>query len=291
MIRILNDDDYGAYEAFLKPYAATSMFMRSNAARAGLAFDGEDFQGEYLGFFDDVGALSGVLVHYWNGNIMMQCGYDAALWALVAAFLQMVKRSVGGVLGPDDQARAVIDGLGLSDAAFVTNRNEVLYSIDLADLLVPEHDAARFSVVPVCAVELSVLHEWLKAYEIETRTVRDPDYHDAHVADRAAHLVRHADCWALLCDGAPVSLSGFNARLADAVQVGPVWTPVTMRGRGYARILLALNLMQARAEGVESAVLFTDNPAGEAAYQAVGFRATGTYRLALLEKSAQFVRA
>lgn len=285
MIRPLNNDDYEAYEHFLGPFAATSIFLRSNALKAGLEYQGQDYQGEYLGSFDASGDINGVLVHYWNSNIMMQTASVDVLQNLIAVFKDSVSRPVGGILGQDNQAQAVIDGLGLSGARYVTDRNEELYELDLKNLVIPEHiENLRYSLVPAGQVERQVLKQWIKDYELETRTVRDPDNHDAHVDDRVERTIKGTDCWALLVDGQPVSLSGFNARLPDVVQIGPVWTPLESRNKGYARLLVALTLEKAKAEGIKKSVLFTDTPAGTKAYTAIGFREVGSYRLALLKK-------
>ncbi len=89
--------------------------------------------------------------------------------------------------------------------------------------------------------------------------------------------------WALVVDGIPVALSGFNASIPQAVQVGPVWTPPPYRNKGYARLLLALTLQQAKQRGVEKAILFTHTPAAIRAYIALGFENIGSYRLAILK--------
>ena len=81
--------------------------------------------------------------------------------------------------------------------------------------------------------------------------------------------------------GAPVAYSAFNARLPEIVQVGGVWTPPDRRGRGYARAVVAGSLLEARAEGVRRAVLFTSNPMARRAYEALGFRKIGEYGLVI----------
>jgi predicted GNAT family acetyltransferase len=96
------------------------------------------------------------------------------------------------------------------------------------------------------------------------------------------------DCWVLFEDKVPVSLSGFNARLDDMVQVGPVWTPPEHRGKGFARLLLACILSQAKIKGIKKAILFTDNPVAIKVYRALGFHKIGEYRVALLEQSFDF---
>ena len=96
------------------------------------------------------------------------------------------------------------------------------------------------------------------------------------------------DHWILLRDSEPVSLSGFNARLPDMVQIGPVWTPPEHRNRGYARTLVAMTLQKAKQCGVKKSILFTDNPAAAKAYEAVGFQQIGLFRLALLNNPVDF---
>jgi predicted GNAT family acetyltransferase len=84
---------------------------------------------------------------------------------------------------------------------------------------------------------------------------------------------------------APVAMSGFNAALDEAVQIGPVYTPPELRRRGYARASVAASLLDARADGVQTAVLFTgeENLPAQKAYTALGFRHVGMFRLVLLK--------
>jgi len=81
-----------------------------------------------------------------------------------------------------------------------------------------------------------------------------------------------------------VSYSVFNAMLADIVQIGGVWTPQELRGRGYARSVVAGSLLAARKQGIARAVLFADpaNAAARRAYLSLGFRIVGDYGLVLL---------
>ncbi len=90
--------------------------------------------------------------------------------------------------------------------------------------------------------------------------------------------------WVLLDGETPVSCSVFNAMLPDIVQIGGVWTPPPLRGRGYGRSVVAGSLLAAREQGVQRAVLFADpqNPAAKQAYLALGFRIGGDYGLVLL---------
>ena len=75
-IRLLNKKDTKKLEAYLALYKSECMFICSNLKVAGIEYKGTDFQGEYFGYFSDnplklTEQLEGVIVHYWNGNVMM----------------------------------------------------------------------------------------------------------------------------------------------------------------------------------------------------------------------------
>ena len=68
------------------------------------------------------------------------------------------------------------------------------------------------------------------------------------------------------------------------MQVGGVYTPPGLRGRGQARRAVALHMQELRGEGVQTAILFASGAAACRAYEAIGFRRIGTYSLAILEE-------
>jgi len=284
-IRVLKEADGIALEGFLRRHAESSMFLLSNLRRAGVDFTDRRFAGAYYASFSENG-MNGVIAHYWNGNLVVQAPNKTALEALCAAIRNEHTRPVAGVLGPDTQARRLLTEFGLDGEAFVTNRCEGLYALHLTTLATPPHpDAGTFEIKAASAIDRSLLFQWLKAYDIEALGSSDDADLDARMADRVLWLTdKTADCWALVADGQPVCLCGFNARLPDMVQIGPVWTPPEHRGRHYARHLLARVLETARADGVAKAILFTDNPAAITTYEAIGFRRFGDYRLAMLQR-------
>jgi predicted GNAT family acetyltransferase len=93
--------------------------------------------------------------------------------------------------------------------------------------------------------------------------------------------------WLLTEAGRPVASTAYNARVTrpdgspETVQVGGVWTPVELRGRGYARCAVAGQLLESRGQGATRAVLFTgeDRMDAQAAYRALGFEPCGDYGL------------
>jgi len=62
-----------------------------------------------------------------------------------------------------------------------------------------------------------------------------------------------------------------GGRLVSVLGIGAVFTPLEVRGRGHARALLEALMAEARAQGCEMGLLFSE--IGSAYYEALGFRA------------------
>lgn len=74
-------------------------------------------------------------------------------------------------------------------------------------------------------------------------------------------------------DGEPVSLAGFAAETPNGVRVGPVYTPPSRRGRGYASACVAALSRRALEAGKRFCFLYTDlaNPTSNRIYARVGY--------------------
>jgi uncharacterized protein len=75
-------------------------------------------------------------------------------------------------------------------------------------------------------------------------------------------------------DGGPVSVLGSSPPVAGGVRIGPVYTPVEYRGRGYATSAVAAVSKQLLDQGAQRCLLFTDlaNPTSNKIYASVGYR-------------------
>ena len=286
-VRLLKASDTRKLEEYLVPCRAECMFICSNLQAAGIEYKGADFQGEYFGYFNNQGdqtrEMLGVIVHYWNGNVMMHASNKTILEELVVHLKKHAKRPIAGVLGPNIQAEYVIKSLGLASACFAINRNEGLFEINLAGLN-EVNIPSNFEVVAARDVPKSILIKWMKSYDIEALGASNDETLEKRVETHWNLRLQKNDSWVLLADKTPIALSAFNARLTDMAQVGPVWTPFEYRNKGFARLLLAYILHQEKRKGTKQAILFTDNPVAIKAYLAIGFKKIGDYRLALFEK-------
>jgi len=101
------------------------------------------------------------------------------------------------------------------------------------------------------------------------------------------HAIDAGNTWILEVQGRPVAMTAFNTHMAEAVQIGGVYTPPSERSQGYARCAVAQSLRDARAAGVSQAILFTgaENYAAQKAYTALGFQHSGDYRLLVLREA------
>ena len=280
-IRILGAGDEDRLDRFLQQHADSSLFLRSNLKIAGLVDRGQALQGTYAAALrqDEIVAVAG---HFWNENLILQAPERAT--ELATAAIKASRRRVGGLIGPPEQVMATRRGLGLMDRATHIAEREILYALPLAQLSLP---APLLDGRVTCRngrpEDCSLLTDWRALYgaeisgEIETAAIRQRN------RDMVERYIANGEQWVLEAAGTPVAASTFNARLADTVQIGGVWTPPDLRGRGYARAVVGGALLAAHATGTSRAVLFTpeDNHAAQRAYESLGFRPIGDYSITI----------
>jgi RimJ/RimL family protein N-acetyltransferase len=279
LVKRLGPEDRETLDAFLLEHADTSLFLRSNLRAAGIVDEGLPLQATYAGAFDG-GVLAGVAAHCWNGNMLVQA--PRHLDEVVRAAVTLSGRAVHGVVGPWAQVCAVRRVLGTADEPAAFESEDVLFALALPDLRRPpalDDPGVRCRLTRDDDLELLV--RWRVAYATETLHAKrgDPMYDDARADMERAHASGAA--FVLERAGEPISLTTFNARLPDVVQIGGVFTPPALRGRGYARAVVAGSLIAVTATGVARAVLFTgrDNLPAQRAYASIGFRRIGDYGL------------
>ena len=257
-LRAAGADDLPGLTALLRQYEATSMFPLSNLAGAGL--HGAGFYGLRFWVTRDVSGAIGLT----NGG-MLQPQWPGADWAAARAVL--AGEEVAGVIGPAGQIRPLVDALGLGSAEARLSSTEPGFVLDLKDLIIPEGPGV---LAGLDAAEPAVLYAWRAAYL--TGVAGMPPGRAEQQAQADIEQFRAAGRHRLLLeDGAPVAMCGFNAVLPDVVQVGAVYVPPDLRGRGRARRVVALHLAEARAKGVRRARLFAVSDQAARAYRAIGF--------------------
>ena len=283
-IRQLEPGDKALLEAFLLPRLETSMFLISNMRESGLKYDGKRYTGDYVAAFEDDHIVA-VMAHFWNGNVITQA--PVHLDALWRETLRASGRPLKGIIGPHEQVHALKSALNLESVTLQLDRREILYSLALDDLVVPEPlQTGQVMGRQADLRDVDILARWRVGYEIEALGEEETEQLWANKRAIAERAVEGGNTWILEADGRPVATSAFNSRIAEAVQIGGVWTPPDFRGCGYARCVVAQSLLDARDEGAQMAILFTDedNIPAQKAYTSLGFRHVGDYYLFMLRE-------
>lgn len=285
--RVLGPGDEARVETFLRPHVDSSLFLLGNLRAAGLVDTGAPYSATWVASFED-GAVAGVAAHCWNGVLLLQAPRELA--PLAHAALDASGRSLAGLSGPRAQVEAARTALGLDGAPATMDHEAELFSLALAEMVVPAPLLrGDVSCGPPRVDELPLLADWRVAYAVETLGAVAGPALAASCAEEVGRLAAGGNAFVLREEGRPVAFSGFNARLPDVVQVGGVFTPPALRGRGHARSVVAGSLLAVRDTGVPRAVLFTEreNLAARRAYLALGFRVVGDYGMVFFEAAAR----
>ncbi|MFF3307600.1 GNAT family N-acetyltransferase [Streptomyces sp. NPDC002952] len=167
-----------------------------------------------------------------------------------------------GVRGAD----TVVSAFGGAWGPYEVERAERLFA--LTELVAPASVPGRARLAE--AADLALLTSWLEAFLTEVGLPADP-YIEALARRRVAagQLV----VWEVDGQG-PVSLAATSDVLAAHARIGPVYTPPSRRGRGYAAGATAAATRLAQERGAAQVMLFADhaNPTSNALYRKLGYR-------------------
>ncbi|HVE87216.1 MAG TPA: GNAT family N-acetyltransferase [Myxococcales bacterium] len=279
-IRVLRPGDEAALEAFLLPLTDSSMFLRANHRIGGLEDRGEFGQGTYVAAFEGE-AIAGVIASFWQGNLSLQAPRHLA--ELLRELPRLCPRPIAGLVGPWEQVEQARALLGMEQAPAKMESREALFTLELQQLRVPEALAGGDVRCRLAGSgDLPALAQL--RYDFLVESIGDAPGPETmkYACEAVAKNAEHDVLFLLERGGEIVATSNFNARLPDTVQIGAVFTPPALRGRGYARAVVAGSLLHARAQGASRSVLFTEEEGpARRAYEAIGYRKVGQFGLVL----------
>lgn len=273
--RPARQEDIKAIERFLYRHVQTSMFPLANLRDFGLR--GSDLRALDIWMLGE--GPSAVFAITNEGMVLSQCP-DCTDQELRDAIALIRGHKLFGLAAEASQARRIMQLAGWENRPATLNSDEPGFTLDLNQIVVPE--VAGAELVPLGDLDPKITEEWRQKYLIEAM-----DFDPARAQNQAMQdiitYVQRGSHQAMLIDGQPVGMTGFNARLPDVVQIGGVYTPPEFRGRGYARLAVALHLLEAQKAGVSRAVLFAASDAAARAYIAIGFKPAGQFSLILFK--------
>ncbi|WP_170412576.1 GNAT family N-acetyltransferase [Ruegeria arenilitoris] len=260
-------------DAFLSQHIQTSMFPLANLRDHGLCGSHPRAMNMWV-LGDEPRAVFGITN---EGMVLPQCP-DCSDPELADAIALIRGRKLFGLAAEAGQVRKIMRLAGWEGRPATLNSDEPGFSLDLKQLVLPDAEGAE--LVPLGEVDKAVTEGWRERYLIEAMDF-DPERAQKQAGeDYLAYTARDSHR-VLLIDGQPVAMTGFNARLPEIVQIGGVYTPPNLRGHGYARLAVALHLLEACRAGVTRAVLFAASDSAARAYIGIGFQPAGQYSLIL----------
>jgi ribosomal protein S18 acetylase RimI-like enzyme len=241
-----------------------------------------------VGAFEE-GSLRAVGALYWSGILVLQAPEHVDL--IVEELARRATRPLRGLNGPWSQVERARRVLGLEGAECTMDGKEVLFALDLTRLQLPPALASgEVQSRRAREEDADLLARWRHDYAVEIMGKRPGEPLMDEAREFVSRLRQEGSLFVLTQGPSIVALSAFNARLPEVVQIGGVYTPPELRGRGHARAVVAGSLRLALTEGATSSVLYTpvDNLPAQRAYRALGFEEVGDYGLVLLAQEHRF---
>jgi predicted GNAT family acetyltransferase len=121
------------------------------------------------------------------------------------------------------------------------------------------------------SVDLDLVVGWFTDFHAEAAA---EEVTAEHLRDNAHRRIEQGLVWLWEDAGESVAMAARNATAAGIARIGPVFTPIARRRKGYGTAVTAACTHDALAAGARGAVLFTDlsNPTSNAIYQTIGYR-------------------
>lgn len=270
----MTQEDVPQVQGFLAGLSEYVMFPLNNLVRFGL--DGNTPLAPRM-WRNDGGQITDILSVTKAGMVMPYLPSEG----FAAAAACLTGRDLIGVIGPKPSAVGIQDALGMTDVAMALDADEAHFSMQLADLVVPDGPTR---IVPADERHRAILTEWMVDYNLSLLGA-EPDEARKSAPERLTQDMAEGRRVVLLDGETPVATTAFNAALPEIVQVGGVYAPPALRGQGHARRAVGLHLAQAKAAGTKRATLFANDPSAIAAYSAVGFKRFGDWKLTLFKSS------
>ena len=280
MARVELTDDPAAFlrdaEAHLAADPVVTTVIATVTARLARGGEGDAPHRWWAITRDDRGAVTGVAMRTAPFApypvYVLPMPDDAAL--ALARLLHERGEAVGGVNGALPAARVIAEETArLSGGA--AEVHEHLRLFELGELVVPPAPPGRLRVA--ARADLELCQAWFAAFGVaaaEQAGRTDPHAMEVLSAAEMGGRIDDGIIWLWEdADGVPVHLTAANLPANGVNRIGPVYTPVEHRGRGYASRAVAEVSRQLLDRGLRCC-LFTDqaNPTSNKIYEAIGYR-------------------
>ena len=204
-----------------------------------------------------------------RGGVLLVNGLPPDTAKNVAAALAPVRADLPAIRGTSASAAAFGDAWSdVAGVAAAPEFRETLYR--LGDLQPPTGvvGAPRLAA----AKDADLIADWLDAFFVEAFGTESNPEASRNVLRDIAEADGHILLWTV--DGTPVAMARAHGCLLGIARIGPVYTPPSCRGHGYAAAVTAEAVRHAQRGGARNVVLFADvaNAGANRIYRRLGFR-------------------
>lgn len=226
-----------------------------------------------LGLLADAKADSDILLVETDDGVALRTAFNLIITAMSPATLDALVDHLSdvklpGVVGPG-AASAHFARVWSARHGLPARMNHGMRVFENRRLLPPRAPADGGQMRAAGESDLSLVVEWVEAFSRDVGATA--------ILPRAAleERVRRGD-FALWQTDRVVSMAAITRRTPNGAALAYVYTPPSLRGRGYASACVAA-LTQTLHDAGRACFLFTDlaNPTSNKIYQAIGYRAVG----------------
>ncbi|NTU76443.1 MAG: hypothetical protein HGA90_01265, partial [Alphaproteobacteria bacterium] len=227
--------------------------------KGGLAYEGKYLQAEYFGAFRE-DRLAGVVGYSWLNTVLVYAEEPECLPELVRAMVPSIQKRNGvvdAVLGLAPLADKVIEALKIPPTAFRQNDPDSLFRLPLEKLRLPNFPPGA-QVRKAEEKDREQLIAWRIAFNIEAvNTAPGPEL-EKKVREEINNRLPLQELFVLEKGDMLLAMCGIGGHIPDTVIIGPVWTPVEWRGRGYGKAVTAgaLKILAEERPQLRQVVLF-----------------------------------
>lgn len=272
MIRQLTQDDKNEALQLFKNNIETSFFLASNIEKAAMRMDSTiPFSGDYYGEFKDEKLIAAAAYNWINGILI--CAPEGGQKIINFMYNELKGKPLEIICGAVKNVKIIQQVFNLTGAKTGLNSEETVMSLNISDRNTFSRKDLTFRAPT--QNDLDFLVQWLCDYDVEAIGLEQNEELIKNNIKKAQQKISDGRCILAYDNNTPVSFVGINADIDDLIQIGPVWTPLQHRNKGYARATTAALMQTEKQRGTTRALLFADNPAAIKAYKSVGFKDTG----------------
>ena len=203
-------------------------------------------------------------------NVALSATDDVEAVDLLADDLFTVYSTLPGVLAPSAAADRFVDKWeSLTGQRRRVRANERIHKCNRVNRARSPRGALR----AFRETDRETAVQWSKLFMAESKLPHPGGEAELRAAIERRLKSRDGGVFFWEVDGELVSMAGTGGRTPNGVRIGPVYTPPSVRGKGYATALVADVTAMMLDRGLDFCFLFTDlaNPTSNSIYAQIGY--------------------